>query len=407
MNYLQRKKRAFMSIVNSIKGFIRTITETPPITLYYCVDDNSVINYQIYGNSMQDGEPSPDNPIEIKFVGDYDSETGKYRIPVTAYPNDFNVNDLDTMIVDTYYCLPFQLKPNTKYVLSLSYNSCSEYIVMSFGAGYGSASTKLWISHKTSESLCIKPEEVREFTTTDNGLVYICTTYVADVEVAKERITKAIKGLVIREYDTQPITTNIYLDEPLRKVRDYVDCIAEVDGDKAILQNIFEAEIIKPSRFTSSNLYNKLTNVVRIAYALGTPEQKQYACMLSPVFKYNGSYLADEETIVHRNTSYTTYYVSLLWERLGLTYDGTNAYRTDDTTQTALTNREIHDIASTYIDNLPAEYKKIYMVLNIPKVKKIQLPNLPTFKGNTTYVIGTTTQPSDMVVEYYSTVKGD
>lgn len=407
MNYLQRKKRAFMSIENAFKGFVRTISGAPPITLEDCVDDKSTINYQIYGNSMQDGEPSPDNPIEIKFVGDYDSETGKYRIPVTAFPNDFNINDLDTMVVDSYCCLPFQLKPNTKYALSVSHNSCSEYIVMSFGAGYGSSSAKLWISHKTSESLCVMPGEVKSFTTTDNGLVYICTTYVADVEVAKERITKAIKGLVIREYDTRPITTNIYLDEPLRGVGGYVDCIAEVDGDKAILQNIFEAEIIKPSRFTSSHLYRKLTNVVRIAYALGSPTQKPYACMLSPVFKYNGSYSADEETIVHHNTSNTTYYVSLLWERLGLTYDGTNTYRTDDTTQTALTDREIHDIASTYIDNLPAEYKKIYMVLNTPKATRLQPPELPTFKGNTTYVIGTTTQPSDMVVEYYSTVKGD
>lgn len=39
-------------------------------------------DYKIYGNSIQDGKPSPDNPIEIQSVGDYDAESGKYKISV-------------------------------------------------------------------------------------------------------------------------------------------------------------------------------------------------------------------------------------------------------------------------------------------------------------------------------------
>lgn len=81
MNYLQRKKLAFMSIVNRIKGFVRTITGTPPLVLPDCVGDD-LINYTISGNSVQDGTPAPDNPVEIESVGEYDEATGKYKIPI-------------------------------------------------------------------------------------------------------------------------------------------------------------------------------------------------------------------------------------------------------------------------------------------------------------------------------------
>ena len=53
MNYFQKKKLFLMSIVNKIKGFVRTVSGTPPIILEDCVDDQSVINYQIYGNTIQ------------------------------------------------------------------------------------------------------------------------------------------------------------------------------------------------------------------------------------------------------------------------------------------------------------------------------------------------------------------
>lgn len=84
MNYLQKKKLAFMSIVNQVKGFVRTVIGALPLTLEGCVDENSIIDYKIYGQSVQNGTPSPDNYVEVESVGDYDEETGKYKIPVYA-----------------------------------------------------------------------------------------------------------------------------------------------------------------------------------------------------------------------------------------------------------------------------------------------------------------------------------
>ena len=89
MNYLQRKKLAFMSIVNSVKGFVRTVLGMPPLTLPDCVDTESVINYKIEGNSVQNGTPTPEAPVEVQSVGDLvtditDANYGKYKIPVVA-----------------------------------------------------------------------------------------------------------------------------------------------------------------------------------------------------------------------------------------------------------------------------------------------------------------------------------
>ena len=70
MNYLQRKKLAFMSIVNGVKGFVRTVLGVPPLTLPDCVDTDSVINYKIDGNSVQDGTPTPEAPVEVESVGE-------------------------------------------------------------------------------------------------------------------------------------------------------------------------------------------------------------------------------------------------------------------------------------------------------------------------------------------------
>lgn len=49
--------------------------------------NENMSNYRIYGNSIQDGTPTPDNPVEIQSVGDLitdttDSNYGKYKIPI-------------------------------------------------------------------------------------------------------------------------------------------------------------------------------------------------------------------------------------------------------------------------------------------------------------------------------------
>ncbi len=96
MNYLQKKKLAFMSIVNRIKGFVRRVSGAVPLTLPDCADRDSIISYTMSGNSVQNGTPTPENPVEVKSVGEYDEETGEYKIPVVC--SDEKGNSVTTSI---------------------------------------------------------------------------------------------------------------------------------------------------------------------------------------------------------------------------------------------------------------------------------------------------------------------
>ena len=77
---LLERRRALMS---GLLKFIRLISGKPPITLEACIDDKSTIDYKLYGESVQDGTPTPEAPIEVESVGektinlfDFDSITG-------------------------------------------------------------------------------------------------------------------------------------------------------------------------------------------------------------------------------------------------------------------------------------------------------------------------------------------
>lgn len=57
-------------------------------------------NYTIYGNTVQNGTPTPDNPVEVQAVGDYDTTTGKYEIPITTEFEDGSESITTTLYLD-------------------------------------------------------------------------------------------------------------------------------------------------------------------------------------------------------------------------------------------------------------------------------------------------------------------
>lgn len=73
---------------NSADGTVE-IFGTPPLTLTNC-KGGKLVSYTITGNTVQDGEPSPDVPVEVQSVGDLVTEgehKGKYAVPVTVASN--------------------------------------------------------------------------------------------------------------------------------------------------------------------------------------------------------------------------------------------------------------------------------------------------------------------------------
>ena len=59
------------------------ISGKAPLTLDASIGED-VIDYQIYGESVQEATPSLTIPVEVECVGDYDEASGKYIIPITV-----------------------------------------------------------------------------------------------------------------------------------------------------------------------------------------------------------------------------------------------------------------------------------------------------------------------------------
>ena len=81
-----------------------TVNGKPPLTLSNSAGVN-IRKYILYGNSVQDGEPTPDNPIDIDSVGDLViDETseyyGKYDIPITVLPFESHIGETAHIYLD-------------------------------------------------------------------------------------------------------------------------------------------------------------------------------------------------------------------------------------------------------------------------------------------------------------------
>lgn len=56
-------------------------------------------DYRIYGNTVQNGIPTPENPVEVQGCGEYDAELNGYKIPVTVegQPNALFTESIDNV----------------------------------------------------------------------------------------------------------------------------------------------------------------------------------------------------------------------------------------------------------------------------------------------------------------------
>lgn len=101
MNYLQRKKLAFMSIVNKIKGFIREVSGIPPLVLENCVDSDSLIDWKLYGNSAQQAFSTS---VTAEVVG-VQTDTNYAYFNKTDIPNAYVGMSVSFVVNSTTYNL--------------------------------------------------------------------------------------------------------------------------------------------------------------------------------------------------------------------------------------------------------------------------------------------------------------
>ena len=107
-----------------------TYQNTPPIILQNCKNDN-ILNYKIYGNSVQDGTPSLSNPVEIKSVGDktknlmsFNGTITKQSLVLTSKGSDMTLNGTSSQNLANDYSSNnnIKLEPGT-YKMSYHYIS--------------------------------------------------------------------------------------------------------------------------------------------------------------------------------------------------------------------------------------------------------------------------------------------
>lgn len=240
-----------------------------PVTIKDSLEGMPAIGYKIYGESVQDGIPSPDSPVPIKSVGDLVTEgeqSGKYKIPVTVIgKNMLNVSGSKTFSgctgtvsdgelslqtgssLGNQRCMyTIKCTPNTTYTFSFKCDMSevplgNEVAVMvrETTAGGGTLGLKTVASPDgekvTDDTLTFTSGDrtqfviwfmVRRNTVTevqDYRVKYL------DIQVEENTLATEYQQYILQEYD-------VYTDEPLRKVGDTADYIDYEKGQ--IVKNV-------------------------------------------------------------------------------------------------------------------------------------------------------------------------
>lgn len=348
----------------------------PPLTLTKCKGVD-LIDYKIYGNSVQDGTPTPETPIEVESVGEYDKTIGKYKIPVKVNSeNLYNPNSPYLMNAgciqgsgniynfpgskggnrETYF---FKCKPNTTYRL---YCETVGDRLGVFGHNVDITPTIDMEQFRFSTVFKQSPTSgvVNEYTWTTKEDTIWCAIYWS--------VNKKPTGIIIREL----VTTSIYLNEPLRKLGEHIDYIDF--ENKKIIRNVAEYKFTGKETWTdrSSNYSNK--------------EQSRFSSQVI-LSRYVNPQLALSNICE----------VETLRGATVLASNGIQLYNAASSAVYFTVNTMTLNEFKTWLASANA---KLTYPLETPIEETIELPNIPTIKGTTIIEVDTNIQPSNMEVTY-------
>ena len=185
------------------------------------------------------------------------------------------------------------------------------------------------------------------------------------------------EGTSATEYETYiaPVTTNIFLDEPLRKVGDYADY---VDFEKQkVARNVERTDCLRASWHYYNN--NRHGIAIQSALKYNSARLKGMSNRLN-VFTAIGDETCTFWLGVGNNT---IYWVGIL-DVLGI-YDASK------------TEAEMFEEFNTWLADNPTY---VIYPLATPTEETVKLPALPQFKGTTIYEVGTNIKPSGIEAKY-------
>ena len=322
------------------------------------ITSNNVIA-GIYGESIQNGTPTPTSPVEIQSVGEkstnlipfnYTSRT-KNGVTITVN-NDGSLTYNGTATASVSYELfngKMSLVEGKKYYFSDCYvqlNGQSGNIMTNgYTAKSGDYISLIWIWNASGTTFNneIKRPMLSNSTITDS-----------DYEHPGYKIPITISN------GTETKTTNIYLKEPLRKIGEYADYLDLTN--KKVVRNV------RRYNFTGSESWTA-----------------DYAPTL--VFSISDVNKGIVNTKILCNVAES----SLDQKVIGYANSSGNAFQFKD----AYSKFEVSNLAE-FKEKLGSLNIYMLYLLATPTEENVTVPELPSLTGNVTYTIGTSIKPSSI-----------
>ena len=438
MNYFQKKKLFLMSIVNKVKGFIRTVTGSPPINLEDCIDNKSIINYQIHGNSIQNGESSPENPVEIVSVGEktynlfnpkvmFNNINKVMGLEIT-YNNDGSFNLIGTTnnsYFFVYNSVVFPVSAGETFTLSVTYE-CDKNPV--FGMVFCNGVTT------STQIIATNGNNASETTTKDTAnLGFRISGVTANTYYEIRNICFHFeRGDTATEYE--PYGYKIPVTASGKNLFDYSVLSSIYSGNSNSSHTPTEDGCIKCTRTIASYSNSIVVYIplkagtysikVELVDVVGYKPTNVAAFGLRDSMKFtNGSTVGYNGNIRHFTITEKT---SVGFNLYSCDAEADRAVGNSCTWKVIITPGQVSNLEwEPYIEpkttniylNEPLanesyiDFKKQKLVTEINGIiteESVKLPDLPTFKGKTTiFTVDTEVQPTEMSVTYYSNMKGE
>lgn len=270
-------------------------------------------------------------------------------------------------------------KPKTNYTLSYAF---IDNTMIGTGSIFFYKDDDTYISYKLNNAKVFAFQTPDECYQLRIQIAYsdrrtISTEEVVKIQVAEESTFTTYEPYGYKiPFKSNEIITNIYLNEPLRKVGDYADYI-DLKNKKVVRKvgvQIFDGTETWTKHTTTSEGYGVFRNENLLTPLIGAPISASYMTHFS--LTYKGA-TADFVIGEYRFT-----YIS------GNLIGGSRLYVSAEQTT-------VDEFKEWVANNKPTIY---YAIEETPE--EIELPNIPTLKGTTILEVDTTIQPSNLEVVY-------
>ena len=368
-----------------------------PLTLKNCIGEE-LIDYKIYGNSIQNGTPNPKELVEVQNLGDLvtdqnDENYGKYKIPITVKGK--NLLNPDTVDESNVYVR----SDNGKYYPPSSSGGtwkASDFIPVSGGKTYhfnavnndASVAGIAWYDVHKNYILGVNTITINK----NNGNIsapenakYLRVSWRTDEGYNSnwENTLQLEEGTSSTPYEPYVGQTySIYLDEPLRKLGDYADYIDFTN--RQVIRYINKVDLVGTENWRTWGVNNSKEGITGfytyLLRDLNVPIAGSDRTALSNFLVYNHSSWGGAQVGCRSNGSYITFSVD-------------NSYLSDISSNDAA----IASFKSLLSSNNADMY---YILETFPEPETIELPSLPTVRGIITLTVETTVPPSNVTVKY-------